>query len=76
MFGFCKKSLQGLSSPGAETFDELGGVAEMLGDNGQGMAWVKRVKDHLKSAKRYLKTDYMVKLTTGIRTTRNRTIRI
>ena len=47
-----RKSLQGLdyiSSSGAEAFDELGVVAE----NGQGMSWAKRVKDHLKSAKRY-----------------------
>lgn len=59
-----RKSLQGLdyiSSSGAEAFDELSGVVEMLGDNGQGMSWAKRVKDHLKSAKRYLKTDYKVK---------------
>ena len=59
-----RKSLQGLdyiSSSGAEAFDELIGVAEMLGDNGKGMSWTKRVGDHLKSAKRYLKTDYKVK---------------
>ena len=59
-----RKSLQGLdyiSSSGAEAFDELIGVAEMLGDNGKGMSWTKRVEDHLKSAKRYLKTDYKVK---------------
>ena len=55
-------------SSGAEAFDELGVVAEMLGDNGQGMSWAKRVKDHLKSAKRYLKTDYKVKPIAVIRT--------
>ena len=70
MFGLCEKisARPNISSSGAEAFDELGVVAEMLGDNGQGMSWAKRVKDHLKSAKRYLKTDYKVKLIAVIRT--------
>ncbi len=58
-----RKSLQGLdyiSASGAEAFDDLDGVAEMLGDNGQGLSWAKRIREHLKSAKRYLKTDYKV----------------
>ena len=45
-----RKSLQGLdyniSSSRAEAFDELGGVAELLGDNLMVKECAKRVKDH------------------------------
>lgn len=60
VLNFCsasvRKSLHGLdyiSSSGSEAFDDLDGIAEMLGDNEQGMSWARRVKDKLKSAKRY-----------------------
>ncbi|CAH3044080.1 unnamed protein product [Pocillopora meandrina] len=58
-----RKSLQGLdyiSSSGAEAFDDLCKVAEMLGDAGQGMGWVKQQETNLRKSKRYLKSDYKV----------------
>lgn len=58
-----RKSLQGLdyvSSMGAEAFEDLSKVVEKLGDGGQGMDWAKDVQHRLRTAKRYLKTDYKV----------------
>ena len=58
-----RTSLQGLdyiSSTGAEAFDDLESVTEILGDFGQGMAWAKQQQNRLKAGKRYLKTDYKV----------------
>ena len=59
-----RKSLQGLdyiSSAGAQAFEDLANVAERLGDHIMGMTWAKELKERLKSAKRYLKSDYKVK---------------
>ena len=56
-----RKSLQGLdyiSSSGAEAFDDIRKVAEMLGDAGQGMGWAKKQETNLRESKRYLKSDY------------------
>ena len=58
-----RKSLQGLdyiSSAGAEAFDDLCGVAETLGDVGQGMGWAKEKQKRLREGKRYLESDYKV----------------
>ena len=58
-----RKSLQGLdyiSSSGAQAFDDLCEVAEMLGDAGQGMGWAKQQQSRLRESKRYLKSDYKV----------------
>ena len=44
---------------GAEAFDDLIMSLETLGDV-KGMMWVKKQTDLLKSAKRYLKSDYKV----------------
>ena len=58
-----RKSLQGLeyiSSAGAEAFDDLCGVAETLGDVGQGMGWAKEKQKRLREGKRYLKSDYKI----------------
>ena len=60
-----RKSLQGLdytSSTGAEAFDDLCDVAQRLGDSFMGMSWAKEQTDRLKTSKRYLKTDYKVRL--------------
>ena len=49
-----RKSLQGLdyiSSSGAEAFDDLCKVGEMLGDAGQGMGWEKQQETSQKTAK-------------------------
>ena len=59
-----RKSLQGLdyiSSSGAEAFDDLCKVAEMLGDSGQGKGWAKQQETNLRESKRYLKSDYKVR---------------
>lgn len=59
-----RKSLQGLdyiSSSGAEAFDDLCKVAEMLGDAGKGMGWAKQQETNLRESKRYLKSDYKVR---------------
>jgi len=56
-----RKSLQGLdyiSSLGAQAFDDLCKVAEMLGDTGQGMGWAKQQQSRLRESKRYLKRPY------------------
>ncbi|KAK3716258.1 hypothetical protein QZH41_008149 [Actinostola sp. cb2023] len=58
-----RKSLQGLDyirSSGFQAFDDLHNVAEKLGYSGKGLAWAKCQQDRLKSAKRYLKSDYKV----------------
>ena len=44
---------------GAQAFDDLTMALETLGDV-KGMTWVKEQTDLLKSAKRYLKSDYKV----------------
>ena len=59
-----RKSLQGLdyvSSSGAQTFEDLQGIAHKLGEKGMGLTLAKR-QEALKEAKRYLKTDYKVRL--------------
>ena len=59
-----RKSLQGLdyiSSSGAEAFDDLCKVAEMLGDAGEGKGWAKQQETNLRESKRYLKSDYKVR---------------
>ena len=57
-----RKSLQGIDYVAAEdakAFDDLQGVVEKLGDiHGKGLTWAKDQNEKLKSAKRYLKTDY------------------
>ena len=58
-----QKSLQGLdyiSSEGSQAFDNLCNVVEKLGDGFKGMTWTKEKTSELKSAKRYLKTDFKV----------------
>ncbi|CAB4030368.1 Hypothetical predicted protein [Paramuricea clavata] len=58
-----RKYLQGLdyiSSAGAQAFDDLSVVVDHLGDKFMGMEWAKDQKDRLKSAKRYLKSDFKV----------------
>jgi hypothetical protein len=60
-----RKSLQGLdylSSAGAQAFDDLSVVVDQLGDEFMGMVWAKVQKHRLKSAKRYLKSDFKVYL--------------
>ena len=60
-----RRSLQGLdyiSSSGAEAFDDLCGIVDRLGDEGMGFSWAKEQKDHLNAAKRYLKSDFKVRL--------------
>ena len=61
----CTKSLQGLhyiSSAGSQAFDDLADVVNRLGDEFMGMTWAREQKERLKSAKRYLKVDFKVKL--------------
>ena len=59
-----RKSLQGLdyfSSDGAKAFDDMEEVVEKLGDEyGQGHSWAKNLIWKLKTAKRYLKSDFKV----------------
>ncbi|XP_074614762.1 uncharacterized protein LOC141874411 [Acropora palmata] len=62
-----RKSLQGLdyiSCLGAEAFDDLLEVIEVLGDAGEGMGWVKRQQHQLRESKGYLKSDYKVHVCT------------
>ncbi|KAK3709651.1 hypothetical protein QZH41_010981, partial [Actinostola sp. cb2023] len=63
-----QKSLQGLdyiSAEGSQAFDELCHVVERLGDCFKGMTWTKEQKSELKSAKRYLKSDFKLHLDSG-----------
>lgn len=59
-----RKSLKGLdyfSSDGAKAFDEMEEVVEKLGDEyEQGHSWAKNLICKLKTAKRYLKSDFKV----------------
>ena len=58
-----RKSLQGLdyiSSAGAQAFEDLCKVVEILGDTGQGMGWAKKQEMRLRESKRYLKSDFKV----------------
>ena len=60
-----RKSLQGLdyiSLTGAQAFEDLQGIAHRLGEKGMGLTWAKRQEEALKETKRYLKTDYKVRL--------------
>ena len=58
------KSLQGLdyfTAGGTKAFDEVQEVIEKLGHKyGRGHTWVKDTNIKLKTAKRYLKSDYKV----------------
>lgn len=57
-----RKSLQGLdyiSAAGAQAFEDLSEITEQLGEY-MGMSWASEQDQRLKSAKRYLKTDYKV----------------
>jgi hypothetical protein len=59
-----RKSLQGLdyfTADGAKAFDDVQEVIEKLGhEYGRGHTWVKDLNSKLKTAKRYLKSDYKV----------------
>lgn len=59
-----RKSLQGLdyfTADGAKAFDDVQEVIEKLGhEYGRGHNWVKHMNNKLKTAKRYLKSDYKV----------------
>ena len=61
-----RKSLQGLdyvSTAGVKAFDELEKVVDKLGDDyGKGFTWAKLQKEKLQLAKRYLKSDYKVRV--------------
>ncbi len=61
-----RKSLQGLdyfSAEGAKAFEDLEAIVEKLGDEyGKGLTWAKQQNEKLKQSKRYLKSDYKVKL--------------
>ena len=46
-----------------QAFDELSDVVDRLGEELMGMTWAREIKECLKSAKRYLKSDYKVILT-------------
>ena len=54
------QGLDYISSAGAQAFDDLSVVVDHLGDEFMGMEWAKDQKDRLKSAKRYLKSDFKV----------------
>ena len=45
-----------------QAFDDLAEVVNRLGDEFMGMTWAREQKERLKSAKRYLKVDFKVKL--------------
>ncbi|KAK2565739.1 hypothetical protein P5673_010917 [Acropora cervicornis] len=49
---------------GAEAFDDLLEVIDVLGDAGEGMGWMKRQQHQLRESKRYLKSDYKVHICT------------
>ena len=54
-------SLQGLdyiATEGAEAFDKLKSVVNLLQENGVDFSWANTVAQDLKAGKRYLKTDY------------------
>ena len=54
-------SLQGLdyiATEGAEAFDQLKSIVNVLQDNGVDVTWANSIKQDLKAGKRYLKTDY------------------
>ena len=54
-------SLQGLdyiATEGAEAFDQLKSIVNVLQDNGVDVTWANSIKKDLKAGKRYLKTDY------------------
>ena len=59
-----RKSLQGLNhftADGAKAFNDIQEVIENLGhEYGRGHTWVKDMNIKLKTAKRYLKSDYKV----------------
>ncbi len=61
-----RKSLQGLdyfSAEGAKAFEDLEAIVEKLGDEyGKGLTLAKQQNEKLKQSKRYLKSDYKVKL--------------
>jgi hypothetical protein len=61
-----RKSLQGLdyfSAEGAKAFEDLEAIVEKLGDEyGKVLTWAKQQNEKLKQSKRYLKSDYKVKL--------------
>ena len=53
-------SLQGLdyiTTEGAEVFDQLKSIVNVLQDNGVDVSWANSIKQDLKAGKRYLKTD-------------------
>ncbi|CAB4022715.1 Hypothetical predicted protein, partial [Paramuricea clavata] len=62
-------SLQGLdyiSAMGGQAFDDLENVVDMLGDRyGKGLAWAKQTNQKLKDAKRYLKGDYKIHISSN-----------
>ena len=64
-----RKSLQGLNyftADGAKAFDDVQEVIEKLGhEYGRGHTWVKDMNIKLKTAKRYLKSDYKVRKIIG-----------
>lgn len=52
-----------ISAAGAKAFDELEKVVDKLGDDyGKGFTWAKVQKEKLQLAKRYLKSDYKVRV--------------
>ncbi|KAL9977986.1 hypothetical protein ACROYT_G015455 [Oculina patagonica] len=51
-----------ITASGAKAFEELEIVADRLGELGMGMSWAKQRKEQLKLAKRYLKSDFMVRV--------------
>lgn len=58
-----QKSLHGLdniTAEGAEAFDNLHSMIEMLMENGAGEHWAQKMGQALKEAKRYFKTDFKV----------------
>ncbi|CAB3981551.1 SURP and G-patch domain-containing 1 [Paramuricea clavata] len=64
-----RTSLQGLdyiSAMGGQVFDDLENVVDMLGDRyGKGLAWAKQTNQKLKDAKRYLKGDYKIHISSN-----------
>ncbi|CAB4004224.1 Hypothetical predicted protein [Paramuricea clavata] len=64
-----RTSLQGLdyiSAMGGQAFDDLENVVDMLGDRyGKDLAWAKQTNQKLKDAKRYLKGDYKIHISSN-----------
>lgn len=56
-----RKSLQGLDFISSQAFDNLANVVERLGGHIMGVSCTMEQKERLKSAKRYLKSDYKVR---------------